>query len=142
MAVPLRWRWDDGSTSAGTVVEANGIGTVGPQAHTYTAPGVYTVRVTISDGHGGTDSEVFEYVVVYDPAGGFVTGGGWIDSPAGAYAADPALAGKANFGFVSKYQKGATVPTGNTEFQFQEGNLNFKSTNFQWLVIQGSSKAQ
>ena len=40
-------------------------------------------------------------------------------SPAGAYAADPALTGKANFGFVSKYQKGATVPTGKTEFQFQ-----------------------
>jgi len=23
-------------------------------------------------------------LVVYDPSGGFVTGGGWIDSPAGA----------------------------------------------------------
>ena len=58
---------------------------------------------------------MFQYVVVYDPDGGFVTGGGWIDSPAGAYAADPILTGKANFGFVSKYKNGANVPEGNTE---------------------------
>jgi hypothetical protein len=40
---------------------------------------------------------------------GFVTGGGWIDSPAGTYTADPGLSGKATFGFVSKFKKGATV---------------------------------
>ena len=45
-------------------------------------------------------------------------------------------------GFVSKYQKGANVPSGNTEFQFKEGNLNFSSTNFQWLVIQGTTMSQ
>ena len=53
-----------------------------------------------------------QFIVVYDPTGGFVTGGGWIDSPAGAYAANLSLTGKANFGFVSKYQKGANKPTG------------------------------
>ena len=42
-------------------------------------------------------------ITVYDPNAGFVTGGGWIDSPLGAYIPDPALAGRANFGFVSKY---------------------------------------
>lgn len=59
--------------------------------------------------------------MVYDPAAGFVTGGGWINSPAGAYSANTDLTGKATFGFVSKYQNGATVPTGNTEFQFLGG---------------------
>jgi hypothetical protein len=29
------------------------------------------------------------------------------------------------------------VPTGNTEFQFQDGNLNFHSENFNWLVVSG-----
>ena len=52
--------------------------------------------------------------------------------------ADPALTGKATFGFVSKYQKGSSVPTGNTEFQFKAGNLNFKATAFDWLVIAGA----
>ena len=44
--------------------------------------------------------------------GGFVTGGGWIDSRPGAYRPEPELYGKATFGFVSKYKKGATTPTG------------------------------
>ena len=80
-----------------------------------------------------------EYVLlaVYDPTAGFVTGGGWIDSPEGAYAANPSLTGKAIFGFVSKYKKGATVPTGNTEFQFKAGDLNFHSESYDWLVIAG-----
>jgi hypothetical protein len=77
--------------------------------------------------------------VIYDPSGGFVTGGGRIESPAGAYIADPTLTGKATFGFVSKYKKGATVPTGNTEFQFKAGSLNFHSKNYDWLVIAGAS---
>jgi hypothetical protein len=77
-------------------------------------------------------------VVVYDPSAGFVTGGGWITSPPGAYAADPSLTGKANFGFVSKYKKGQSAPDGETEFQFQAGNLNFHSASYDWLVISGS----
>jgi hypothetical protein len=78
------------------------------------------------------------YLPVYDPTAGFVTGGGWIKSPAGAYTADQSLTGKANFGFVSKYKKGQSIPDGNTEFQFQAGNLNFKSTLYDWLVIAGT----
>ena len=50
--------------------------------------------------------------------------------------------GKANYGFVSKYKKGASVPEGETEFQFHAAGLNFKSTSYQWLVVQGTSKAQ
>ena len=84
---------------------------------------------------------VFQYVVVYDPTAGFVTGGGWINSPAGAYSPDPTLTGKATFGFVSQYKKGANVPTGQTEFQFKVANLNFKSTSYEWLVVAGA-KAQ
>lgn len=39
---------------------------------------------------------------------------------------------------VSRYKKGANVPTGSTEFQFKTGDLNFKSTSYDWLVIAGS----
>ncbi|MBI5932519.1 MAG: ExeM/NucH family extracellular endonuclease [Chloroflexi bacterium] len=134
------WDWGDGNSSVGAVSEANGAGTITGD-HVYAVPGVYTVTVTVADGYGNTDTAIYEYVVVYDPNGGFVTGGGWIDSPAGAYAADPSLTGKATFGFVAKYQKGANVPVGNTEFQFKVGNLNFKSASYEWLVVAGS-KAQ
>jgi hypothetical protein len=55
----------------------------------------------------------------------------------------PSPEGKATFGFVSKYKKGATVPDGNTEFQFKAGDLNFNSTSYQWLVVnQGGTNAQ
>lgn len=47
----------------------------------------------------------------------------------------------ATFGFVSRYKKGATVPSGNTEFQFQTASFNFHSTSYDWLVIAGA-KAQ
>jgi hypothetical protein len=108
------------------------------------APGVYTVVATIANPNymPVTDTALF---VIYDPSGGFVTGGGWINSPVGACsfaACTNDTVGKANFGFNSKYQKGATRPTGNTEFQFQAGGLNFKSTDYEWLVVSGTTKAQ
>ncbi len=62
-------------------------------------------------------------------------------TPAGAYTADPSVTGTANFGFVSKHQKGATTPSGQTQFQFYAGNLNVHSTSYQWLVVSGP-KAQ
>lgn len=126
------WDWGDDTTSPGTV---NGTSVTG--SHPYTEPGVYTLRLTVTDDDGGTDEAIFQYVVVYDPSGGFVTGGGWINSPAGAYTADPSLTGKANFGFVSKYKKGASEPTGQTEFQFKVADLNFHSDSYDWLVVAG-----
>ena len=103
--------------------------------------GVYEICVRGTDATGKTSEAVCFLMAVYDPSGGFVTGGGWINSPAGAYTADPLLTGKATFGFVSKYQKGAKVPTGQTEFQFKLADLNFKSTSYEWLVVAGA-KAQ
>jgi hypothetical protein len=104
----------------------------------YSVPGVFTVKLTVSDDSCGGGSAEYHYIVVYDPNGGFVTGGGWIDSPAGAYTDDPLLIGKATFGFVSKYKKGATMPTGVTEFQFKVANLNFHSDIYEWLVVAGA----
>jgi hypothetical protein len=134
------WDWGDGSTSAGTVTEANGAGTI-TGSHLYTAQGVYRVTVTVDDGYGNTDSATYEFVVVYDPNGPFVTGGGWFASQAGSYKPDLSLSGKANFGFVARYLPGATVPTGSLLFAFHPAGLTFKSTSFEWLVVSGS-KAQ
>jgi parallel beta-helix repeat protein len=126
------WNWGDETTSTGTAEEGTASGT-----HTYDNPGVYTVTLTVTDEADESDSMTYKYVVIYDPSSGFVTGGGWIDSPAGAYVADDTMTGKASFGFVSKYKKSATTPTGNTEFQFKAGGLNFHSDTYDWLVISG-----
>jgi hypothetical protein len=131
------WNWGDGSSTAGAISETNGSGSASG-SHIYTTAGVYTITLTVTDKDGGSGQAVFQYVVVYDPSAGFVTGGGWINSPAGAYTPDPSLAGRATFGFVSKYQHGATVPTGNTQFNFHVASMNFNSTSYDWLVIAGA----
>jgi hypothetical protein len=129
--------WGDSSGST-TVSASSGSCTA---AHTFSAAGVYSVVVTVTDDDGGAASSRFEYVVDYDADAGFVTGGGWMTSPLGAYLADPNLTGKATFGFVSKYAKGATTPTGQTQFNFQAAGFNFHSTVYEWLVVAGH-KAQ
>jgi len=129
------WYWGDETSSAGTLIDAftvNG-------SHIYTSAGVYAIRLEVTDDDGGSATRTCDgYVVIYDPTGDFVTGGGWINSPAGAYTADPTLTGKATFGFVSKYKKGANVPTGNTEFHFHVASMNFKSMSYEWLVVAGA----
>ena len=132
---------DGGGPQAGVVV---GTTCNGPN-QTYTEAGVYAVTVTVTDKDGDSGSATAtQFIVIYDPSGGFVTGGGWIDSPTGAcpdFCND--ATGKANFGFVSKYKKGQSIPSGNTEFNFSAGNLNFHSDAYQWLVInQAGSRAQ
>jgi hypothetical protein len=142
------WDWGDGATcdtSVGgqecTLIEPSG-STPGEVAgsHAYTEPGVYAVRLAVTDGDAHTDETVHEFMVVYSLEGGegFVTGGGWIWSQAGWCQLDDGCAaadGKANFGFVSRYKKGANAPTGTTEFSFSAGGLNFHSDTYQWLVV-------
>jgi hypothetical protein len=129
--------WADGSSGPGTLSAG-----VCLASHVYTAAGIYTIQVTGADDDTGTKSANL-MVIVYDPTAGFVTGGGWIFSTAGAYKLDESLAGKANFGFVSKYRKGTTVPTGDTAFEFDTAGLAFASQSYDWLVVnQGGTNAQ
>jgi hypothetical protein len=117
------WTFGDGSTGTGAM-----------PTHAYAATGIFDVCLTVND--GALDSEPScTLAVVYDPSAGFVTGGGWILSPEGAYKLDESLSGKATFGFVSKYKKGASVPEGNTEFQFYVAGFTFHSTAYDWLVV-------
>ena len=138
------WSFDSSLSLDGTVAESSGSGTV-TRSYAFSNAGVYSVQLTVNDNVGGITivnsvGSDKAFVVVYDPNAGFVTGGGWINSPAGAYTGT-SLTGKANFGFVSKYKKGQSTPDGETEFQFQAGNFNFHSTLYDWLVIAGA-KAQ
>ena len=132
--------WGDGTVAPGSVSETAGSGSC-TGSRNYTAPNVYTVAVTVTDKDGAAVAGYFKYVVIYYPTDGWVTGSGWINSPVGAFVAQPSLTGKANFGFQAKYQKGANVPTGNTEFNFKAAKFKFKSNAYQWLVIAGA-KAQ
>jgi len=102
--------------------------------------GVYSACAQAPNVYGAFECTPY---AVYDPSAGFVTGGGWITSNAGYDTLAPTASGKATFAFVSKYQKGATVPSGNTAFVFQAGGLDFSSTAYQWLVVnQNGTNAQ
>jgi hypothetical protein len=126
--------WDDGTanstgslTTSGQSFQAN---------HSFPNTGVYTVNVCVKDAAGASGCAQ-EWIIVYDPNGGFVTGGGWINVGAGSAPGNPTLSGRANFGFNSQYKKNANIPTGETEFNFQVGNMDFHSTAYQWLVVSG-----
>jgi hypothetical protein len=138
------WDWGDGNTTScppETVecsfdYEEYGDGVRGEvfASHTYQEAGIYSVQLEVHE-NDQFDIATYNYVVAYDASAGFVTGGGWIDSPPEAYRPDPTLAGKATFGFVSKYKNGATRPTGSTVFHFKMADMNFHSENYQWMVI-------
>jgi probable HAF family extracellular repeat protein len=135
------WTWGDGGVAQpGTVTESGGSGTA-KGSHTFAAAGIYSVSLAVIDS-GGFTSNASGSVVVYDPSAGFVTGNGRIQSPAGAYKPDATVAGPATFSFVSKYQKGAKVPTGTTAFQFQSAALDFYSDAYDWMVVTGQARAQ
>ncbi|MGN9840282.1 family 43 glycosylhydrolase [Nonomuraea sp. H19] len=117
--------WTDGTTGACA------------EDHAYAKAGIYQPVVAVTDGDGGKVTATAGPVVVYDPDAGYVTGGGWLDSPAGAQPGKPAATGKAVFGFVSAYKEGATSPTGQTAFTFPAGKLLFVATRYDWLVVTG-----
>lgn len=127
------WEWGDGTTSPAVIDGPNVSGD-----HLYAAPGLYTVTLTVIDKDGGSASTAYEYVVVYDPNGGFVTGSGEFDSPPGAYAADPNVTGVARFNFVSKYRKEATESNGNFQFRVDDANLRFEADGYDWMVVNGN----
>jgi len=104
-------------------------------------PGVYSVEAVLVGGSTTTGfftSALTISLAVFDPTGGYVTGGGWINSPPGAYPADPTKTGQATFAFVSRYKPNTKVPTGQTEFQFKSAGLTFNSSSYEWLVVAGA----
>jgi hypothetical protein len=109
---------------------------------TFASAGVYAVQITVQDDDGGSDTRTATgRVVVYDPTAGWVTGGGWIASPEGAFAAAPSVTGKLTFGFVARYQTATSSPDGYAEFKLQLAHLDFRSTSLDWLVV-GDGTAQ
>jgi hypothetical protein len=131
------WDWGDGTTSAGTINETGGNG-IASANHTYTVAGVYRVTLKITDKDSAVSNlSEFQFVVVYDPNGGFVTGGGQINSPAGALVAQPNVAGRGTFGFNAKYQRNGRLHS-ELEFELQGVRFHFHAHDAQWLVINGA----
>jgi hypothetical protein len=108
----------------------------------FSATGIHKYCVQGVDVAGNVGTPDCVIVAVFDPNGGFVTGGGQTHSPAGADLANPTTSGNVSFGFNFKYLPNSTTPSGDLEFQFKAGNLDFKSTSLDFLVVTGEPRAQ
>jgi len=95
--------------------------------------GVYTLVVTATDNAGNTNESDPVFFVVYDPDGGFATGGGWFYPDSDSTLPD----GRANFGFTAKYKDDSS--TGKLNFQSRDANIKLKSTSIDWLTISAVS---
>jgi hypothetical protein len=110
--------------------------------------GVYQVCVRARDVADNWSAPSCAFLVVYDPSAGFATGGGWFVPGGGTSDPGDLLPGldgssKANFGFVVKYQSGAsTVPGGNLEFHYNVAKFHLKSTGMEWLVVTNNNWAK
>jgi hypothetical protein len=95
--------------------------------------GVYSITATIMDDGYYVPASTSAIIPVYDPnAAGHVSGGGWIHVPE-----EEEHSGRVNFGFIAKYKEGSS--TGHLEFQYQDGNIDLKSQQIDWLVISAVS---
>ncbi len=106
----------------------------------FATPAVINLCAFALDLAGNESPEECTMIAVYDPDGGFVTGAGTFQSPLGALTGSTTT-GRAQFAFQAKYQRGADVPTGNTQFKFKAASFEFDSGEYQWLVVAGA-KAQ
>ena len=107
-------------------------------SYQYATSGVYTVQVTITDGAGGTATSAYEFAVVYDTAGGQVTGAGGFWSGPTAYPRGGRLGSAAVFGYEAKYKKPTDAkPSGATSLRLI-GDLFFQSVSYDYLVVNGA----
>ncbi|SMO56820.1 TolB family protein [Fodinibius sediminis] len=84
--------------------------------------------------------DIYLYKLIERPLSitSFLTGSGWIDSPAGAYPGAPGLSGGMKFEIVSKYQPRFQTPNGTIRFVFETGDFKFHSSSHDWLVVDGA----
>lgn len=96
--------------------------------------GVYQVSLEVTNDEQNTISvDTFNgspmYIVIYNPNDGFVTGGAWSNT---SY-------GRTTVALNAKYHRNSTVPSGNTNISFAAPSGEFKSTSYDWLVVNGNT---
>lgn len=96
-------------------------------------PGVHNICLRATDGADNIGATECAIVAVYGDDK--TTGGGGTNSPVGADLAMPAGFGPVTYGFNAKYQQGSAIPTGNLEFHYKAGDIKFKETGFDFLVV-------
>ncbi len=118
------------------VTDANGVAAATIALPDTMAPGTYELTARFSGEQSyepSSDTVNFQVITPQDNASAF--GVGFIDSPTGAFAADPDLTGTAGFMFDISYQSCGSTPVGTLNFNL--GTINFLSTGYNQLTING-----
>ncbi|MGI5273262.1 NucA/NucB deoxyribonuclease domain-containing protein [Nonomuraea sp. CA-218870] len=129
--------WDDGtsSTYAGDELTCRA-------THTFTHPGMYTIKTKVTDDDTGSDTADV-LIIVYDPDAGFATAGGHLTSPAGALTGDPSATGRGHFQFNPKYHphdEGPAPRNGKVSYEVKGLPLDLTSSTLEWLVVTPDDK--
>ncbi len=121
--------WGDGSTSS--IAGREGLAEA---RHSYAAAGFYTVTVTLTDDDGASASRTAtEYVIVYDAAAGFVTGGGFVGAGGGLLKGNQ----KATFTASLRFADG-DAPEGHVNVNVLGRQIDFKTDAVEWMVVRGN----
>jgi hypothetical protein len=112
--------WDDGATEPFAAA-----GGACDRRHVFDRAGMFTLKVTVRDDDGQTDTGSV-MVVVYDPTAGVASGNGWLDA-----------ARTIAFVFLGGYPSAtATVPQGALTFTAEREGLHLRAhRDLEWLVI-------
>ncbi len=139
-----KWLLDGNAVTNGIVTEPSGnqVGKVSG-SYKFNSSGVYKLQMNVTDQAGvtsyaNTNNDLDAIVVIYDPNGGNIYGGGYYESSVGALKSNPSATGKASYGFAMNYFKNSTNPKGETQFEFKVGDFEFNALNFDYLVINNS----
>ncbi|MGA1864637.1 MAG: MopE-related protein, partial [bacterium] len=94
--------------------------------------GIYYVTIKLyGDNCRYNDSGMNKLIVVYDPKGGFVSGGGLIEADDKV----TGLSGKVEFSINARYIKDES--RGNLTYKFINKDLDLRSSKIDWLIIIG-----
>ena len=132
-AVSIDLAWGDNTTTTHTPASGD---TSLVATHNYTDTGVFAVTATVTDIFGDEHVIVYEYVVVFDPTAGYVTGNGKFDSLAGNWTPDPTIEGEVKIGFHAKFKKG--VLEGEVKIDIKDADEKFRSDELEVFVVAGN----
>jgi hypothetical protein len=124
--------WGDGIIEPATIEAGDGKGAaLAVGSHQYLEPGLYPVKVTVTDDDGHSGWDYLWYLVVYDQRDGTVDSQVTFQDPQGA--------GTANLEFNARYRitavPGVDPTTAIGLVKFNLGNIAFEGKTFDYLVI-------
>jgi len=122
--------WGDGTIEPGSIASKNdGQGSqrfvVGE--HTYKRPGLYTVKVTVTDAYGNSGWDYLQYAVIVHRKAGALAMAGTFDDPGGL--------GEASIAANVKYKLKGKFPSGKVLFSLAD--MSFTSEKLDWMAISG-----